>query len=65
MDTYPMLETVPSASALALFDRAMRIRAIRKDIVGAAQELGRSSDSELSDLGINRSDIDETIERYI
>lgn len=55
----------PSASALLLFDRAMRIRAVKDDIVRAAQHLGGLSDRQLSELGINRSDLEDTIERYI
>ena len=51
--------------ALLLFDRAMRIEAISADIVRAAQELNRLSDHQLSELGINRSDIDDMIDRYI
>jgi len=54
-----------NASAVLLFDRAMRLQAVRANIVRAAQELNRLSDQELAELGINRSDIDETIERYI
>lgn len=55
----------PTASALLLFDRAMRIHAIKGDIVSAAQHLNTLSDHHLSELGINRSDLEETIERYI
>ncbi|WP_170429771.1 hypothetical protein [Ruegeria arenilitoris] len=55
----------PSESALLLFDRAMRIRAISADIVRAAQYLSGFSDQELSELGINRSDLEDTIRRYI
>ncbi|WP_170419721.1 hypothetical protein [Ruegeria atlantica] len=54
-----------SESALLLFDRAMRMRAISVDIVRAAQYLNGYSDQELSELGINRSDIEDTIQRYI
>ncbi len=54
-----------SASTLLLFDQAMKIQAIKGEIVGAAHELNRLSDSELSELGINRSDIEDTIARYI
>ncbi|WP_170775824.1 hypothetical protein [Ruegeria lacuscaerulensis] len=55
----------PAESALLLFDRAMRIQAIRADIVRAAQYLDGFSDRKLSELGINRSDIETTIDRYI
>ncbi|MES0825815.1 DUF1127 domain-containing protein [Ruegeria sp. SCP11] len=58
-------KTPVKASSVLLFDRAMRLHAIRSSIVRAAQELSRLSDQELADLGINRSDIDQTIERYI
>ncbi len=61
----PTDQTAPSASALLLFDRAMRIRAIRGDIVRAAQYLDRFSDKQLSEFGINRADIEDTIQRYI
>ena len=54
-----------SASSVLLFDRAMRLQTIRSNIVRAAQELNRLSDQELADLGINRSDIEDVIERYI
>ena len=64
-DGNPVNEMMPAASALLLFDRAMKIRAISADIVCAAQELNRMSDHELSELGINRSDIEDTIQRYI
>ncbi|MBY6083008.1 DUF1127 domain-containing protein [Ruegeria arenilitoris] len=43
----------------------MRIRAVKDDIVRAAQHLSGLDDRQLSDLGINRSDLEETIERYI
>lgn len=61
----PTNQPTPAASALLLFDRAMRIRAISDDIVRAAQYLNSMSDHQLSELGINRSDIEDTIERYI
>ncbi len=61
----PTTQPAPSASALLLFDRAMRIRAISTDIVKAAQYLDGMSDQQLSELGINRSDIEDTIQRYI
>ncbi|UAB90941.1 DUF1127 domain-containing protein [Ruegeria sp. SCSIO 43209] len=43
----------------------MRIHAIRADIVCAAQELNRLSDSDLSELGINRCDVEAVIAQYI
>ncbi|WP_298934479.1 hypothetical protein [uncultured Ruegeria sp.] len=58
-------QPAPAASALLLFDRAMRIRAISPDIVCAAQQLNAMTDHQLSELGINRSDVEDTIERYI
>jgi len=58
-------QPAPAASALLLFDRAMRIRAISSDIVRAAQYLDSLPDNQLSELGINRSDIEDTIQRYI
>jgi len=58
-------DTQATASALLLFDRAMTMNAIRSDIVRAAQELNRLTDHQLSEIGINRSDIDDTIDRYI
>lgn len=61
----PTTTTTPSTSALLLFDRAMRFRAISSDIVRAAQYLDSLTDQQLSDLGINRSDIEDTIQRYI
>ena len=54
-----------NASSVLLFDRAMRLQAIRSDIVRAAHELNRLSDQDLAELGINRSDIDDVIARYI
>ncbi|WP_170410652.1 DUF1127 domain-containing protein [Ruegeria arenilitoris] len=54
-----------NASSVLLFDRAMRLQAISSSIVRAAQDLNRLNDSELAELGINRSDIDTVIERYI
>nr|WP_170613123.1 DUF1127 domain-containing protein [uncultured Ruegeria sp.] len=65
LDTIGVHQERPIASALLLFDRAMQIRAVRSDIVRAAQELNRLSDNQLSELGINRSDLDETIQLYI
>ncbi|WP_050605048.1 DUF1127 domain-containing protein [Ruegeria sp. 6PALISEP08] len=61
----PINQPAPAASALLLFDRAMRIRAISPDIVRAAQHLNALNDHQLSELGINRCDIEDTIERYI
>ncbi|WP_282171145.1 hypothetical protein [Ruegeria atlantica] len=61
----PSKQLPPTNSALLLFDRAMRIRAISSEIVRAAQYLNSFSDQELSELGINRSDLDDTIQRYI
>ncbi|KIC38748.1 hypothetical protein RA27_20255 [Ruegeria sp. ANG-R] len=55
----------PSTNALLLFDRAMKMRAIRADIVCAAQELNRLPDTDLSELGINRSDVEAVIAQYI
>lgn len=60
----PANAPAPTASALLLFDRAMRIRAISSDIVRAAQYLDGLSDTQLAELGINRSDIEDTIQRY-
>ncbi|WP_319545497.1 hypothetical protein [Ruegeria conchae] len=54
-----------SNSALLLFDQAMRMRAIQADIVRAGQELNRLSDFELSELGINRCDVEAVIAQYI
>ncbi|WP_152563354.1 DUF1127 domain-containing protein [Ruegeria halocynthiae] len=65
LDSKPNRETPINASTVLLFDRAMRLQAIRSDIVRAAQELDGLSDHELADLGINRSDVNDTIERYI
>ncbi|MEM1005027.1 MAG: hypothetical protein AAF496_15720 [Pseudomonadota bacterium] len=65
-DVIPPTEMqTPSASALLLFDRAMRIKAISTDIVRAAQYLNGLTDNQLSELGINRCDIEDTIERYL
>ena len=61
----PENQPPPSATALQLFDRAMRIRAISPELVRAAQYLDGLSDNQLADLGINRSDIEDTINRYI
>lgn len=65
LDNNLVYEQGPSASALMLFDRAMQMRAIRTDIVRAAQELNRLSDRELSELGINRVDVEGVIAQYI
>ncbi len=65
LDTNPVNDQNPSTSALMLFDRAMQMRAIRKDIVCAAQELNRLSDQELSELGINRVDVETVIAQFI
>ncbi|WP_170766403.1 DUF1127 domain-containing protein [Ruegeria lacuscaerulensis] len=65
LDTQANTDVKATASALLLFDRAMTMQSIRSDIVRAAQELNRLTDHQLSELGINRSDIDDTIERYI
>ncbi|WP_170346657.1 DUF1127 domain-containing protein [Ruegeria atlantica] len=61
----PTNEPAPAVSALLLFDRAMRIRSISPDIVRAAQHLNALTDHQLSELGINRSDIEDTIQRFI
>ena len=61
----PTRDPAPVASALMLFDRAMQVRAISSDIVRAAQYLDSLSDHQLSELGINRCDIEDTIQRYI
>lgn len=58
-------QPAPAASALLLFDRAMRLRAISPDIVRAAQHLNGLTDHQLAELGINRSDVEDTIERFI
>ncbi len=65
LDANPTPKQTPSNSALVLFDRAMRMYAIRADIVCAAQELNRLSDSDLSELGINRCDVEAVIAQYI
>lgn len=65
LDSIGMHDERPISSALRLFDRAMRIRAVQTDIVRAAQELNRLSDKQLSELGINRADVEDTIQRYI
>ncbi len=65
LDSKPNHEPSARASSVLLFDRAMRLQAIRSDIVRAAQDLNRLSDQDLAELGINRSDIDDVIERYI
>ncbi|SLN47365.1 DUF1127 domain-containing protein [Ruegeria meonggei] len=65
LDSQPTYDVSNTASAVLLFDRAMRVQAVRSDIVRAAQELGRLSDQQLAEIGINRIDIDNTIERFI
>lgn len=65
LDSKSNPETSVNASSVLLFDRAMRLQAIRSNIVCAAQELNRLSDHELADLGINRSDVEDVIDRYI
>ncbi len=65
LDINPKFDRRPSTSALLLFDSAMKMRAIGRDIVCAAQELNRLSDHELSELGINRSDVEAVIAQYI
>lgn len=65
LDTSQTWDQCPLSSALVLFDRAMQMRAIRRDIVSAAQELNRLSDRELSELGINRVDIEAVIAQFI
>lgn len=65
LDTNVTIENGVPGSALLLFDRAMTMRAISGDIVRAAQELNRLSDHELSELGINRTDIEDVIAQYI
>ncbi|WP_170349834.1 MULTISPECIES: DUF1127 domain-containing protein [Ruegeria] len=64
-DFNPNRDQSINASSVLLFDRAMRLQAISSSIVRAAQDLNRLNDSELAELGINRSDIDTVIERYI
>ena len=64
-DVIPPTDQSPTAGALLLFDRAMRINAIKEDIVRAAQQLNGLPDHQLAELGINRSDIEDTIDRYI
>ncbi len=65
LDANPTQDQTVSASAVLLFDRAMKMRAIQADIVCAAQELNRLSDHELSELGINRVDVEAVIAQYI
>ncbi|WP_377192337.1 hypothetical protein [Ruegeria meonggei] len=65
LDSQPTYDVSNTASAVLLFDRAMRVQSVRSDIVRAAQELGRLSDQQLAEIGINRIDIDNTIERFI
>lgn len=65
LDVTQILDQSPPASALMLFDRARRINSIKNDIVRAAQQLNSLSDQQLAELGLNRSEIEETIERYI
>ncbi len=64
-DAEPIIETGTNNSTLLLFDRAMQMRAISADVVNAAQELNRLSDHELSELGINRIDVEAVIAQYI
>ncbi|UWR02598.1 hypothetical protein K3740_16360 [Ruegeria conchae] len=65
LDSNPNPKQTVSNSALLLFDQAMRMRAIQADIVRAGQELNRLSDFELSELGINRCDVEAVIAQYI
>lgn len=65
LDFKPTRDAPIKASTVLLFDRAMRLQTIRTDIVRAAQELNRLSDQDLAELGINRSDVDDVIARYI
>ncbi len=64
-DLEPIGEKGTNNSALLLFDRAMQMRAISADVVNAAQELNRLSDHDLSELGINRIDVEAVIAQYI
>ncbi len=64
-DLEPIGEKGTNNSALLLFDRAMQMRAISADVVTAAQELNRLSDHDLSELGINRIDVEAVIAQYI
>ncbi|WP_170515987.1 DUF1127 domain-containing protein [Ruegeria atlantica] len=64
-DFNPNRDQSINASSVLLFDRAMRLQAISSSIVRAAQDLNRLNDSELAELGINRSDIESVIDRYI
>ncbi|WP_170360670.1 MULTISPECIES: DUF1127 domain-containing protein [Ruegeria] len=64
-DFNPNRDQSINASSVLLFDRAMRLQAISSSIVRAAQDLNRLNDSELAELGINRSDIETVIDRYI
>lgn len=65
LDSNPNPKQTVSNSALLLFDQAMRMRAIQADIVRAGQELNGLSDFELSELGINRCDVEAVIAQYI
>ncbi|RLJ99806.1 DUF1127 domain-containing protein [Ruegeria conchae] len=65
LDSNPNPKQNVSNSALLLFDQAMRMRAIQADIVRAGQELNRLSDFELSELGLNRCDVEAVIAQYI
>ncbi len=65
LDVPQFIDQSPPPSALQLFDRARRINSIKEDIVRAAQQLNSLSDKHLAELGLNRSEIEETIERYI
>lgn len=55
----------PTPGALLIFDEAMNVRSKRNEYLSAARELNRMTDHELSEIGINRSDIEETIRRYV
>ncbi|WP_170329601.1 hypothetical protein [Ruegeria arenilitoris] len=65
LDSGSSRELPVNASSVLLFDQAMRLQLIRTEIVRAAQELNRLKDQDLAELGINRNDIDDVIERYI
>ncbi len=65
LDNTQMMNQSPSASALLLFDRVQRINSIKDDIVRAAQHLNSLPDHHLAELGLNRSEIEDTIDRYI
>jgi uncharacterized protein YjiS (DUF1127 family) len=65
LDSKLTYEPPVRASSVLLFDRAMRLQAIKSDIVRAAQDLNRLSDQDLAELGINRSDVEAVIAQYI